>query len=284
MNNLVWLASYPKSGNTWMRIFIEAYQRHGKEIQINQLQEVSLAAYRSLHEEMLFIQTTYLTQDEIDWYRPFGHRALNDLGNEIIFKVHDAWRLNRDGEPLFPSDVTKLVLYVIRNPLDVAVSYAHHNGQPVEATIKLMNKADHYLARLQFDHVLQFEQLVTTWSNHVLSWVDTSNLPVYVIRYEDMSFAPRDTFSGIINALKWPFDAERLDHAIEHSRFDRIKAQEETHGFGEKTYVSENFFRKGKVGDWRERLTDEQVQRIIEDHGDVMRRFGYLTDNDEPVF
>ncbi|MBU1659896.1 MAG: hypothetical protein KKD28_00305, partial [Chloroflexi bacterium] len=76
---------------------------------------------------------------------------------------------------------------------------------------------------------------------------------------------------------------KRVRKAIRFSSFNTLQSQEQEHGFGEKMPFSEFFFRKGKVGNWRETLTDEQAAQIIADHCGVMKRFGYLTEDGEQV-
>ena len=68
------------------------------------------------------------------------------------------------------------------------------------------------------------------------------------------------------------------------SSFDELQRQEQEQGFAEQMAPGRSFFRKGKVGAWREALTSAQAARIIGDHRDVMTRFGYLSEAGEPVF
>ena len=122
----------------------------------------------------------------------------------------------------------------------------------------------------------QLRQRLLTWSGHVLSWVDESGLPVHVMRYEDMKRNTFETFRGAIQFAGLPDDQARIEKALAFSEFSVLKAQEEEHDFREKMPRSESFFRKGEIGSWREVLTESQVQQIVDDHGAVMRRFGYL--------
>ena len=118
----------------------------------------------------------------------------------------------------------------------------------------------------------------------MLSWVDASEMPLHVMRYEDMKRSPVETFTAGAAFLDPSHDRERVIDALEKSSFEELQRQEEQQGFREKSPSSKSFFRKGSVGSWRETLTAEQAARIVGDHRDVMRRFGYLTDDDEPVF
>ncbi len=77
--------------------------------------------------------------------------------------------------------------------------------------------------------------------------------------------------------LGLPADPARLRRAIRFSSFETLARQERERGFIEQSKSNEQFFRKGQVGDWRSALTEAQVERVIENHRDVMRDFGYLS-------
>ena len=103
-----------------------------------------------------------------------------------------------------------------------------------------------------------------------------SGLPVQVIRYEDMLNRPFEVFRDFAAFGDLPADEDRLARAIEFSRFEVLQRQEQEAGFREKSPRAESFFRAGRKESWRERLTAEQVRRIVSDHGRVMQRFGYM--------
>jgi hypothetical protein len=99
---------------------------------------------------------------------------------------------------------------------------------------------------------------------------------IYVMRYEDMLAEPEKTFGGLARHLLLDPTPAQLREAIERSSFDKLKEQEDKEGFREKPKQAERFFREGRAGQWKEVLTKEQVDRIVRDHGEQMRRFGYL--------
>ena len=124
----------------------------------------------------------------------------------------------------------------------------------------------------------QLRQNLSTWSGHVKSWTEDSGLPLLVMRYEDMKAGPVETFARAVSFLGLNFTLPEIEAALERASFARLKQQEEEKGFSEKSAASPSFFRKGDVGDWKNVLTREQVNRIVEAHGEVMERFGYLED------
>jgi aryl sulfotransferase len=99
------------------------------------------------------------------------------------------------------------------------------------------------------------------------------------MRYEDMCRQPVEAFSGAIRFLGLDDDLERVRRAIDFSSFDALRQQELKHGFKEKPSEAASFFRSGRVGAWRAILTDKQIERLVLDHGAVMRRLGYLSES-----
>jgi hypothetical protein len=278
---LYWLASYPKSGNTWMRVFLNNYWENGDQpYDINALGRTPALYARELFDDVLNVESALLTYDEIDRLRPAFCRAyaetLTDWNGQFC-KVHDAFERLSDGTPIFPPDVTAAVIYIIRSPLDVAVSYAHHSAVTVDEAIAMMGDETHALSMFPNTQSHQLHQRLRTWSGHVLSWVDqTDVLPVIVVRYEDMLMQPLETFGRVIRAVNWEVDSARLEKAIRFSSFEELKSQERSRGFYEKPRSAASFFRKGEAENWRSVLTPLQVERICADHGAVMARFGYL--------
>ena len=288
MAGIYWLASYPKSGNTWLRVFLTNYWRDAEEpADINALDDGPLASERELFDELIGIEASDLMRTEIERYRPLMYEQLvaeTEEDTTLFLKVHDAFLTNTAGKPLFPKTVTAGVIYLIRNPLDVAASYAHHNNEPVAKTIKWMASDDHSLMGWS-DHIdNQLPQRLLSWTNHVRSWIEEPGLNRLVVRYEDMYEHSHTTFAGIIRFTGAEVDEQRLHKALDFSRFERLQAQEIEHGFGIKQPTAESFFRKGVVGSWREVLSEDHVATLIATHHEVMQQFGYLTDKDEPVY
>jgi len=284
MGGIYWLASYPKSGNTWFRVFLSNLQADGDEpTDINALGlDGGIASARGWLDEVLGFDTAELSQDETERLRPEVYRW--SLRDEAIsyHKIHDAYTLTSDREPLVGREVTLGALYILRNPLDVALSAANHWHCSIDQAIDKMSNPEMALCRKRRALPSQVRQRLLSWSEHVLSWVDAPGLNLETIRYEDMLDDPQTTFSRAARHLQLPADAKRVAKAIRFSDFRELARQEAASGFRERPQRTERFFRSGASGDWRENLTEAQVKRIIADHGSVMRRFGYLYANGEP--
>lgn len=283
---IVWLASYPKSGNTWFRAFLANLLRDGDQPAIiNELESGPIASARRPLDEAVGYDSSNLTFDEIDLLRPEVYRHLATTAKEPLFiKVHDACTFLPDGRPLFPPEASHGVLYFIRNPLDVCVSFAHHGGHDnYDKIIRRMADAENCFCDAETLEFNQLRQKLFTWSGHALSWVEAPHLRVHVVRYEDMKLHPEKTFQTAAAFAGLSDDAERVRKAVQFSSFPELRRQEEQIGFREKLPRAKSFFRKGEIGSWREALTPSQAQRIIDDHAAVMRRFGYLDEQGRPV-
>jgi aryl sulfotransferase len=284
MKGIVWLASYPKSGNTWFRVFLTNLLRDGDEpAHINELESTPIASARGIFDNNIGFEASDLTADEVDRLRPELYIHLAEKAEGTLFmKIHDAYTDAADNRPLIPAEATAGAIYIIRNPLDVAVSSAHHNGSDYDTAIARM-ASDAFLAAKPDRLHDQLRQKLLSWSGHALSWIDLAPFPVCLLRYEDMKTRPLETFTGAVRFAGLPHTVAQIQKALEFSSFKVVRQQEEADGFQEKSSASKRFFRKGKIGSWREELTEEQAQRIVCDHWEVMRRFGYLDVNGKIV-
>lgn len=278
MSGFFWLASYPKSGNTWLRLALPAL-RLGRTIDFSVRSDFApIAASRIAFDRVLEIESSDLTADEIAILRPRCYEALARLAAEPLFrKVHDAWSLTPAGEPLFPASVTLGTIYVVRDPRDVAISFAHHVGQGIDRVIARMNDARTNLVSQETQLSEQLPQFLGDWSDHVAGWRAAPGArPTLLIRYEDMKVDPGRQLRRIADYVDWPVTDEAVHHAVEATSFETLRATEETFGFRERPGAAKRFFREGRAGGWREVLSAAQAGALEAAHGAMMRELGYL--------
>jgi hypothetical protein len=276
MNGFYWLASYPKSGNTWLRLFLESLAAGGIRPDINKANMCSHAASREIFDRIFDVSSSDLTQDEITDARPPMYEILaNEADAPLFMKVHDAWMLTPSGMPLFPPELTLGAVVIVRDPRDVAVSFAHHGSKSVDFSIERMGNP---LATTEMSGRRLPEKLpqrLSSWSMHVESWL-AAPIGVLPLKYEDMLDNPTDSFGKAARFLGLDFTPDELSAAIEAVRFDRLRDAEETEGFRERMPGTARFFRRGVAGGWRDSLTPAQIARIETEHGPMMRKLGYL--------
>ncbi len=273
MGAIIWLASYPKSGNTWLRAFLHNLLRNPQEgYDINKLDDFTVSEsaygwYRKFDERAL----EAYTEAEVAALRPKVHRHLTTLFPDSIFAKTHCAVMEDHGVPTVTFEVTAGAIYVIRNPLDVAISYAHHIGATIDEAITYMARPRAQVPASR-NHV---HELLGSWSVHVESWTAKPNRALHVVRYEDMLMKPQTAFGGVVRFLGLKPPRDRLERAIARSSFRVLQEQERRHGFREKSEHAERFFREGRAGQWRKALSPEQIERVVAAHSEQMRRFGY---------
>ncbi|MDF1655418.1 MAG: sulfotransferase domain-containing protein [Coxiellaceae bacterium] len=276
--NIVWLASYPKSGNTWFRIFLANLLADKDEpCDINKLEiSTPIAASRGLYLQTAGWSSRDLTTDEIRLMQPSFYDVLSEQQTETCYlKTHEAYTFNEQQQPIHSPSATKGTVYFVRNPLDVCISWANHCDNEIDKSIKSLAK-DQWIAQKAKQSGSQFAQYTKSWSDHVSSWATLQNGPTLVMRYEDMLADSPHWFTQAVNFLQLEYSQEQIKKALHHARFDELKKQEQAKGFSEKPKGSKAFFRNGQSGDWQQRLTTKQIDNIVEKHHDVMAEYNYL--------
>ncbi len=274
MAGIVWIASYPKSGNTWVRIFLaNLLAKRRTPIDINAAKQYCASEgnpnwYRPLSPKPL----AELTEVEIAALRPRvqAHIARTAKGFALL-KTHNYLGIYKD-HPLISMDATVGAIYIVRDPRDVAISAMSHFGLSLDETISAMTRPVHSGSPAE----VQIYEVSESWSNHVKSWTQIPNPRMLVVRYEDMLARPRKTFGDIARVLHLDGDPALVKRALKFSSFKEVSAQERTGGFVERSKHADRFFVSGRAGGWRKTLTPAQAKQIENDHGEQMRRFRYL--------
>ena len=275
----VLLASYPKSGNTWMRAFLTYVLGGRNEVDINRLMFQNIAS-RYFIDPLLGIPSSELTHQEIAALRAplcdFAARASLPQ-TRLFLKIHDAYLPGGNGttEPIFQHTIDRVV-YVARDPRDVAPSFARHLATSVEVAIGSMAQSDYVLCAYPGRVGHHVGQLLSSWSEHVESWLDRVSVPLHVVRFEDAVSNPLETFGSVVKFLRIDVNTEVLVRAIGATQLSELQRQEEKSGFVEKTAAAHKFFFSGRAGGWKSSLTEHQAAAIVSRHERVMRRLEYL--------
>ena len=284
--SIVWLASYPKSGSTWFRAFISNLigAADNRPVSINSLVGRG-AAERTVFDNLTGIDSGNLFPGEAEALLPvFYTKLAQDTDGILWLKTHDTYRYLSDQTPVYPMKATRCTIYLIRNPLDVAPSFARHMGIDIDQSIQWLNEEGFVLNEELLNSTHNLSQQWSSWSGNVVSWLNAPpGMNVHLVRYEDLKNAQVATFTQAVVAIGLEKTVEEIRQAIEHSSFMALQNQEKKEGFREKPVHSGVFFYKGESGSWRTELSCEQVAAIVEKHGDLMRCFGYLDSRGNPV-
>jgi hypothetical protein len=274
---LVWLASYPKSGNTWTRAFLSNLAAimggEREELDVNSINRFTIGEnFMQFYEQRLGFKPTEKHRKEIAALRHEVQQWIADRFEGLVFvKTHNGLIIDQ-GRSIINFAVTSGAVYIVRNPLDVAISLAHHLGTTIDEAIETM-ASPHTETPTNDKRVYE---IWGSWSRHVESWTRKPHPAIYIMRYEDMLSAPAKSFGGLASHLLLYPTPDQLTSAIERSSFTNLRSQEEKGGFLEKSEKADRFFREGRAGQWKEVLSAKQIERIVNDHGIQMERFGYL--------
>jgi hypothetical protein len=291
MTRTIWLASYPKSGNTWFRMLVANLSaRDGEPVDINNLPERGgIASARGPFDHLTLIDSGLLTHDEIDCLRPrvYEELARGEDDDEYdakeaqpavrFVKVHDAYTLTPNGEPLLagPRGAAGAVV-IVRDPRDVAPSLANHHRSSIDEAIAMLNDDDGgFCAQTNRQHI-QFRQKLPSWSGYMSSWIAQTDIPVHLLRYEDLQADTPRTFRRALEFAGLPASDDDIRRAVGFAGFAELQSQEQEKGFAEMPRrPGGRFFRRGEAGAWRDELGIEQVARIEAKHAPMMLRLGY---------
>ena len=248
-SGIIWVASYPKSGNTWVRAFLHNLVRlrhwESGEQDINAMSRFSTWDLdKKRYAELLgFEPDNAAHRNEIAATRLAVHRQIADAAQGLVFiKTHNALVMDR-GHSTINFAVTAGAVYVVRNPLDVAISYAHHAGTSIDSAIARMAVAD---AETPGSDATIYE-VQGSWSQHVFSWTRNSHRALHVVRYEDMLADPQQTsvrWRGISCSIR-PAAIWRGRSSVPLSRACRRKKRKRAFVNGRRTPIGISFAKVG---------------------------------------
>ena len=274
MGGIVWLASYPKSGNTWMRSFLQNLLTGGqKSVHINELSQFAYGdGQKFWYEQVAGGSLEGLSPEEIMKLTPKAQELMTRSRPQSVFVKTHNWLGKNWDTPFITPEATVGAIYIIRNPLDVVISLADHFGFSLDEAIDFMNDSN---AQTPEDDY-KLAQVYGSWSDHIRSWEKFNPTYQHRVRYEDMLNKPGKTFGDVTKFLQLKTPKNDLTRAIKQSSFKVLKNQEQKDGFLERSNKSKAFFRSGKAGQWKTVLSEVQVKRLVDVHHDVMKENGYL--------
>ena len=219
----IWLASYPKSGNTWVSLFLSVLM-NDSALDINRLGFDEVISSRLVMDNTLGISSADIPESDYLQYRSqLYHQWANrhTAHEHLICKVHDA--CTRHGEVLFPPAITRGVIYIMRNPFDMAASLANHQQISIDKAVTDLCSPTHAFAAKKRSLNNQLSQHLGTWGNHVESWVNVHHDNLLIIRYENLLNNGLNEFSKIVNYIGLDYSRRQIQEAIKKTDFKNLQ-------------------------------------------------------------
>ena len=271
---IIWIASYPKSGNTWVRSFLSSYIYPNEEINIfeniqrikkfpNKSQFKGIFEINPLEREKRFaVCSHWITAQE----------KIN-LKNEVtLLKTHNMGG-TVNGNDFTNSKNTLGVIYLIRDPRSVAVSNAYHNNISFDQSIN--DLLDENISATNDGYLFEFR---SSWKVNYLSWKNKSFSKI-IVKYEDLHQDAFKNFKKILNFVNTFKRIDIIDEKIKNTQkmcqFSNLSKLEQSEGFIEKL-KSEKFFRKGIIDEWKSQLNNKQIKKIEDAFFNEMKELNYI--------
>ena len=275
MRKNILIASYPKSGNTWLRSIIGNFYNFGKDFSLNDLKSIPLLSIKKHFNE--FEDKVYVNNNDLhfDWISQNiikCQNILNSKPNHLnIFKTHSARHKNFTNET-----VNAGFIYIVRDPRDIIVSLKNFSGKEIDKTIN-----DFLFSKSLMISTNGAQELLSTWELNVQSWLNYNTVPRLMIKYEDLKLNPKKIILNIkeflnkIHRLNINLRDQDIDTILENTNFNNLRDLEDKNGFDEATKHSK-FFRSGKSNQWKDVLSNTQVKLIEKNLKSLMRYFNYI--------
>ena len=285
---IIWLASYPKSGNTWLRFFIVSLLlKENNEVSLKHLEGIKQFPTNYHLRDFDISKHELGNLNKISKYWTAAQKRINSDNKIRFFKTHNA--LCKLDNNIFTNEENTLgTIHIVRDPRNVLSSVNNHfHHKSLEESKEFIldeRKGIFNKSKIEQNKIFTLPQVIGSWKTHYNSW-KLIKKNYLLVKYEDLIEKPESEFKRIASylepLLKVRFTNENVANAIELSNFDRLKKIEEKEGFFEspmnlETGKKEIFFNLGPKNDWRKILNKNISDEICRKFKIEMKELGYI--------
>ena len=282
---IIWIASYPKSGNTWVRSLLSTYlYTEDGSFNFNLLKKILKFPSK--------IYLKYFTKDFSDikkiseyWISAQERINLFNENKSVLLKTHSAL-CTLENNSFTNKQNTQAVIYIVRDPRNVITSISNHYSLSIEESYDFMIDNKKILTSDRWGgEDFGISEVLGSWSQHYKSWQNIKFAPILNIKYENLIDDTKNSLITIINFLQKFTDAKidekKILKTIKSCNFENLREMEIKQGFDESAYSEQlekkvNFFHLGKENNWEKLLRPEMEKKIRTTFNNEMKELNYI--------
>ena len=277
---IIWLASYPKSGNTFLRSLLASYYySENGDFEFEQLKKIEQFPVNENFEK---IGININDKFEVAKNYIKAQEEINKTQKLSFWKTHSSFCKLYNKYNFSDLKNSLGVIYIVRDPRNVLSSFARHNSKSINETVELLTND---LATGNEKN--EVEVYLGSWNFNYNSWKVFKNSNRYLlIRYEDLVNDTENVYIKILrfindlSKLKSPININKIRKVVKSTTFSRMKKLEEEQGF-EESKVNDlgktvKFFNLGPENNWKNLLSSQIIKKIENKFNKEMLELGYL--------
>ena len=264
---IIWLSSYPKSGNTWVRSLLSSYYfSETGNFNFELLKNISV------YPQQKYFDAKINKPGEISLHWDISQKKIISEKKIKILKTHNSL-LALNGKNFTKPEYTLGIIYVVRDPRNVITSLKNHYDLDYEQSLDFMLNEKKYIYDIQEKNDFADFHFLSSWSNHYKSWINNNLFKKMIIKYEDLE---NDTFKTLknliiyinnLNQTKNKVDEQKINNCIKTTNFEILKNKEKKEGFLENVYSKKSnkkidFFNLGPKNKWRKIVPKKFHEKI----------------------
>ena len=281
---IFWIASYPKSGNTWLRSLLCAYY-YSSDGNFNQKLLKNISQFPQKHH---FANFDYNPKIVTDTSR-FWIKAQNEINRDSklkFFKTHNI--LGAINNNNFTNKENSIGgIYLVRDPRNIITSLQNHFELNKDEALKFMLSEKKYLYDYNQANDFSDFQFISSWEKNYKSWTKQDIFPIKVIKYEELMNNTFETFKEIIlfiekiTKIKKIFIESKAKNSIQSTSFNEMKKIEQSKGFNE-SVLSKNhskkipFFHLGPKNDWKKIFNEDFIKNATLKFKPLLKELNYI--------
>jgi len=282
---IIWIASYPKSGNTWVRSLLSTYlYSEDGNFNFNLLKKILKFPSKKYLKYFLEDFSNIKRVSEY-WIAAQERINLHNENKNIFLKTHSAL-CTLEKNPFTNKRNTKAVIYIVRDPRNVITSVGNHYSMNIEESYNFMIDNNKILTSDKWGgDNFGISEVLGSWSEHYKSWKNINFAPILKIKYEDLITDAEKCLIKIINFLQKfteiKIDKKKISKTVESCNFENLRKMEKNEGFFEAAYSEKlnkkvDFFNLGRKNNWKNLLNQKMEKKIREKFHDEMMELNYI--------